>query len=86
MTYLLDTHTLLWTLFEDEKLSEKTRDAISNAENEIYDKRNILLGNIIKKCLGKMEVGRNNPGGVPEKRKKKKNEKKEAIGEEGNNF
>ena len=36
MTYLLDTHTLLWTLFEDEKLSAKAREAISNAENEIY--------------------------------------------------
>jgi len=30
MKYLLDTHTLLWVLFEDEKLSEKAGDAIKN--------------------------------------------------------
>ena len=36
MKYLLDTHILLWVLFEDEKLSEKARDTIKNPDNEIY--------------------------------------------------
>lgn len=36
MKYLLDTHTLLWTFFEDEQLSKKAADVIKNPENEIY--------------------------------------------------
>jgi len=30
MKYLLDTHAFLWTLFEDEKLSNKAKSAIRN--------------------------------------------------------
>ena len=32
MKYILDTHTLLWVLFEDEKLSEKAKVAIKKLE------------------------------------------------------
>jgi len=35
MKYLLDTHTLLWLLFEDEKLSEKAKTIIKNPDSEI---------------------------------------------------
>lgn len=35
MKCLLDTHTLLWLLFEDEKLSEKAKTAIKNPDNDI---------------------------------------------------
>jgi PIN domain nuclease of toxin-antitoxin system len=35
MKYLLDTHTLLWVLFEDEKLSEKPKNAIKNPNKNI---------------------------------------------------
>ena len=69
MTYLLDTHTLLWTLFEDEKLSEKTRDAISNAENEIYVSVLSDWEISLKYALGKLELEGITPDELPEKAK-----------------
>lgn len=36
MKYLLDTHTLLWMLFEDEKLSETTISVFNNPENALF--------------------------------------------------
>lgn len=35
MKALLDTHALLWWLFDDPHLSTTARDCIANAENEI---------------------------------------------------
>jgi PIN domain nuclease of toxin-antitoxin system len=35
MKALLDTHTLLWWLFDDPKLSTTARDIIADADNEI---------------------------------------------------
>jgi PIN domain nuclease of toxin-antitoxin system len=35
MRYLLDTHALLWWLFDDPKLSSRAREAISEPGNEI---------------------------------------------------
>lgn len=35
MSYLLDTHILLWWLFNDTKLSEKCRDIIFNPDHRI---------------------------------------------------
>ena len=35
MKYLLDTHALLWVLFDDNKLSKKAKQIIRNSENEI---------------------------------------------------
>ncbi len=35
MRYLLDTHTLLWWLFDDPKLSQQARETIATPENEI---------------------------------------------------
>mgnify|MGYP002803019172 CR=1 FL=1 len=36
MKILLDTHILLWTVSNDERLSEKARKIIENENNEIY--------------------------------------------------
>ena len=36
MKLLLDTHILLWTLSNHERLSEKARKLIENPDNEIY--------------------------------------------------
>lgn len=36
MRYLLDTHSFLWTLFDDARLSPKVRAALKNPENEVY--------------------------------------------------
>ena len=35
MTYLLDTHTLLWWLFDDERLSKRARALIADPDHEI---------------------------------------------------
>ncbi len=35
MKYLLDTHALLWWLFDDPKLSSAAREAIARPDNEI---------------------------------------------------
>ncbi len=69
MIYLLDTHTLLWTLFEDEKLSAKARDAISNAENEIYVSVISYWEISLKYALGKLELEGITPDELPEKAK-----------------
>ncbi|MDR0885675.1 MAG: type II toxin-antitoxin system VapC family toxin [Clostridiales Family XIII bacterium] len=36
MNYLLDTHALLWSVQEDDKLSKKARAVIENKENRLY--------------------------------------------------
>ena len=36
MKILLDTHILLWAISNDERLSEKARKLIENADNEIF--------------------------------------------------
>ena len=36
MKLLLDTHALLWWLFDDPQLSRKARAAIRNLENEVF--------------------------------------------------
>ncbi len=69
MTYLLDTHTLLWTLFEDEKLSAKAREAISNAENQIYVSVISYWEISLKYALGKLELEGITPDELPEKAK-----------------
>ena len=35
MRYLLDTHTLLWWLFDDPKLSQQARATIAQPEHEV---------------------------------------------------
>ena len=69
MIYLLDTHTLLWTLFEDEKLSAKAREAISDAENEIYVSVISYWEISLKYALGKLELEGITPDELPEKSK-----------------
>ncbi len=36
MNYLLDTHTLIWALTENKKLSKTVKAVLENTENEIY--------------------------------------------------
>ncbi len=36
MKYLLDTHVFLWTLFDDNKLSDKVKNVLTDGNNEIY--------------------------------------------------
>ena len=36
MKYLLDTHVLLWSLFDTSKLSKSVKEIILNDQNEIF--------------------------------------------------
>lgn len=54
MIYLLDTHTLLWSMFREEKLSETARSIIENADSLCVSA--VSLWEIaIKQSLGKIE-------------------------------
>ena len=66
MKYLLDTHTLLWVLFEDEKLSEKARTAIRNPDNEIYVSTITYWEISLKYSISKIELEGITPEELPE--------------------
>lgn len=54
MKYLLDTHTLLWFLIGDEKLSDKARRLIDNQRNEKFLSTVSLWEIAIKVSLGNL--------------------------------
>jgi len=53
---LLDTHTLLWWLSDDPKLSTGTRQAIADASSVVYVSAVTLWEIAIKSTLGKLEL------------------------------
>lgn len=61
MKYLLDTHALLWVLFEDNKLSKKAKLAIRNPKSEVYVSVISFWEISLKFSLGKLELQRTNP-------------------------
>ena len=54
MTYLMDTHTLLWSFYKEELLSGKVKDIIENADS-LYVSIVSLWEIAIKQSLGKLE-------------------------------
>jgi len=86
MKYLLDTHTLLWVLFEEEKLSEKAKVAIKNPDNEIYVSV-VSYWEISLKCaLGKLELEGITPEELPKKAEEVGIETLEVSEEEASTF
>ena len=69
MKYLLDTHTLLWVLFEDEKLSDTAKEIISNSENEIFVSIITYWEIAIKYGIGKLQLENITPEEIPIKSK-----------------
>lgn len=61
ISYLLDTHTFLWALFEPEKLSEKVRALILNSQNTVYVSSVSFWEISIKYSLGKIAFEGVNP-------------------------
>jgi len=57
MKYLLDTHTLIWTLLEPPKLSVKAVDAICDRTNQIYVSSITFWEICIKMGCGKLVLG-----------------------------
>lgn len=56
MNYLLDTHTLIWSLLETEKLSEKARQIIKDPQNLILVSAVNFWEISLKFSLGKLEL------------------------------
>lgn len=66
MKYLLDTHTFLWVLFDDDNLSEKVKGIIRNLENEIYVSVITYWEISLKFSIGKLELEGITPDELPE--------------------
>lgn len=54
MRVLLDTHVLLWWLFNDARLGPRVRSAITQGRNEIYVSSVTVAEIAIKRSLGKL--------------------------------
>jgi PIN domain nuclease of toxin-antitoxin system len=55
MKYLLDTHTLLWSLLDTKRLSKKVREILENRVNEIFVSTIALWEIALKSSIGKLE-------------------------------
>ena len=56
MKYLLDTHTLLWFLTGDERLSDRSRQLIENSSHESVFSVASLWELAVKTGLGKLDL------------------------------
>lgn len=56
MTYLLDTHYLLWAVADTKKLSSKVKDIITNPENKIIVSTISFWEVSLKSSLGKLVI------------------------------
>ena len=56
MTFLLDTHVLLWWLDNPRQLSRQAKKAIEDGRNHIYVSAAVAWEIAIKKSLGKLEA------------------------------
>lgn len=61
MTYLLDTHYLLWTLFEPGRISQRVYSILENESDPKLVSGVNLWGISLKYSLGKLELGGVNP-------------------------
>lgn len=61
MKYLLDTHVLIWFLFEPEKLSEKVKQILKSGESQIDLSAASFWEISIKFKFGKLSLGRKSP-------------------------
>ena len=56
MNYLLDTHTLIWALTENKKLSKTVKAVLENTENEVYVSAVSFWEISLKYALGKLSL------------------------------
>lgn len=56
MSYLLDTHALLWWLADDPALPPGVREVIANPDNQLFVSASTAWEISIKKGLGKLEA------------------------------
>jgi PIN domain nuclease of toxin-antitoxin system len=65
MTYLLDTHYLLWTLTDTSKLSKKITEVITNPDNDIGVSTISFWEVSLKASIGKLTIKGFSPEDLP---------------------
>jgi PIN domain nuclease of toxin-antitoxin system len=66
MSYLLDTHFLLWAIIDSNKLSKKIRDLISDREQEVVVSTISFWEISLKSALGKIKISGIKPEDIPD--------------------
>lgn len=66
MAWLLDTHALLWALFEPAKLGRKARSILENASSDVKVSPVSYWEISLKSGLGKLSLPGTEPGELPE--------------------
>jgi PIN domain nuclease of toxin-antitoxin system len=66
MKYLLDTHTLLWAVFEPDKLTEKVEKLIQDPTNQVFVSVISFWEISLKFNIGKLELINTSPENLPE--------------------
>ena len=65
MNYLLDTHTLLWVLFDKRKLSEKVRETLLDKDSKVFVSSISLWEISLKYAIGKLDLKKKKPDEIP---------------------
>jgi PIN domain nuclease of toxin-antitoxin system len=65
MKFLLDTHTLLWALFEPTRLGRKGAEILGNADETIFVSVVSFWELSLKYAIGKLELGNVTPDDFP---------------------
>lgn len=65
MKYLLDTHTLIWTITDKKKLSKKATDILEDSKNIIYSSAINLWEISLKFSVGKLSLEGFSPEQIP---------------------
>lgn len=66
MTYLLDTHYLLWSITDPKKISKPIQDIITNPKNKIVVSTICFWEVSLKNSIGKLEIIGFKPENLPE--------------------
>ena len=65
MSFLLDTHSLIWALFSPDRLSKKARTSILDPENDVFVSVVSFWEISLKYALKKIEIKGLNPEDLP---------------------
>ncbi len=65
MAWLLDTHALLWALFEPEKLGRKSRAILKDSSNDVFVSPISYWEISLKYGLGRLELQDTDPSEIP---------------------
>ncbi len=86
MKIIIDTHYLLWVLFDTKKLKEKEKTILTDTENEIFVSSISLWEISLKYSIGKLELNNISPSELTEAIKKTGFKLIELTGYDASNF